>query len=230
MTPFQEAEDHFSAGIEAKHHNDLVKASGHFQAAIALNPHFAEACAELGAIGYALGNFEEATRLLQQAIALDPHPGNPHLFLALTLGELKQHDAAEVQFQKAIGISDSPAVAHAAYGNYLGALKRPEAEQAFKSALEHDPECVLALRDYARLLAACDRDDEAEALFRKALEIQPDNAPTNLRYGRFLSCFDRRLQEAVSFLRRALELDPRLQEAQEALDDMAEEQGLTGAP
>jgi protein O-GlcNAc transferase len=230
MTQFQDAEDCFKAGIEAKHHNDVVKAGGHFQAAIDLNPQYAEAHGELGAIAYALGNFEEATRLLQQAIDLDPHQGNPHLFLALTLGELQQHSAAESRFQKAIVISDTPAVAQAAYGNYLGVLKRPEAEQAFKSALEHDPECVLALRDYARLLASYDRDEEAEALFRKALHLKPDSAPTNLRYGRFLSCFDHRLLEAVSHLRRALELDPRLQEAQEALDDLAEEQGLAGAP
>lgn len=225
MTPFHEAEHRFKAGIDAKHHNDLVQAGGHFQAAIDLNPHYAEAYGELGAISYALGNFEDAAKQLRQAIDLDPPQGNPHLFLALTLGELKRHDDAEIEFQKAIVNSHAPAVAQAAYGNYLGSLQRPEAEQAFKSALEHDPECLLALRDYARLLASVGRDAEAEALFRKALEIQPDSAVTNLRFGRFLSGMADRLKEAVAHLRRALELDPGLREAQEALDDLAEELG-----
>jgi Tfp pilus assembly protein PilF len=106
-------------------------------------------------------------------------------------------------------------------------LKRPEAEQAFQSALEQDPECILALRDYARLLASYDRNDEAELHFRKALHLDPDSAPTNFRYGRFLSSFDHRCKEAVSHLQRALQLDPRLTEAQKILDDLAEDQGFT---
>ena len=230
MTPFHEAEHRFKAGIEAKHHNDLPTALGHFQAAVDLNPHYTEAYSEAGAIAYALGDFEGAVLQLRQAIHLDPHQGNPYLFLALTLGELKQHDEAEAQFQKAIGISDTPSVAQAVYANYLGAQKRPEAEQAFKDVLELDPDCVMAWRDYARLLASQDRDDEAETMFRKALEIQPDSPATHLQYGRFLSFFDHRLREGVSHLYRALELDPGLQEAQELLDVLAEEQGLAGGP
>jgi tetratricopeptide (TPR) repeat protein len=227
MSQFHEAEDRYKAGIEAKHYQDLPRASEHFRAAIALNPNHPEAYGELGAIAYALGNFEDAARHLRQAIDLDPHHGNAQLFLALTLGELKQHDAAEARFQMAILDSESPAVAYAAYGSYLGALSRPDAEQAFKSALERDPECILALRDYARLLASYDRNDEAEVLFKKALEIDPDNAPSNLRYGRFLSGFPHRCKEAVTHLRRALELDPGLAEAEDVLDALAEEQGLS---
>jgi tetratricopeptide (TPR) repeat protein len=227
MSQFHDAEDRFKAGIEAKHHQDLPRASEHFRAVLALNPNHPEAYAELGAIAYALGNFEDAAQQLQQAIDLDPHHGNAQLFLALTLGELKQHDAAEARFQMAILDSESPAVAYAAYGSYLGALSRPDAEQAFKSALERDPECILALRDYARLLASYDRNDEAEELFKKALQIDPDSAPTNLRYGRFLSGFDHRCKEAVAHLRRALELDPALVEAEDVLDALAEEQGLS---
>jgi tetratricopeptide (TPR) repeat protein len=225
MTQFQEAEDRFKAGIEAKHHRELTDAAQHFQAAIGLNPNFAEAYGELGAIRYAEGNNDDALELLRQAITLEPHLGNAHLFLALTLAEVKDHQAAESQFEKAILYSDQPAVAHAAFGNYLGVLKRPEAEQAFLSALEQDPECILALRDYARLLASQDRGEEAEAQFKKALQVDPDSAPTNFRYGKFLSCFDERCKEAVYHLRRALELDPRMTDAQEILDELAEEHG-----
>ena len=64
-------------------------------------------------------------------------------------------------------------------------------------------------------------------LFKKALQIDPDSAPTNLRYGRFLSGFNHRWAQAVPYLRRALELDPLLIEAQELLEDLAEEQGLS---
>lgn len=227
MNQFQEAEERTNAGIAAKHDQDLAKATEHFRAALNLNPDCTEACSELGAIEYSHGNFEEAVKLLRRAIALDADHGNAHLFLALTLGELKEDDAAESHFQKAILISHHPAVAHAAYGNFLGARKHPDAERAFQSALEVDPDCVLALRDYARLLTSRDRVPEAEALFRRALQIDPDNAATNLRYGRFLSGLDQRWEQAVPYLRRALELDPTLAEAQEALDELAEEQGLS---
>jgi len=227
MKPFQEAEERYTAGIEAKHDKDLAKAREHFQAALEINPDYPQACSELGALAYSEGNFEEAVRLLRQAIALDSDQGNAHLFLALTLGELNEDDAAEPHFQKAILASHHPAVAHAAYGNYLGVRKHPHAERAFQSALEIDPGCVLAIRDYARLLASYGRVDEADLLFKKALRIDPDSAPTNLRYGRFLSCLDHRWEQAVPYLRRALELDPTLVEAQEVLDDLAEEQGLS---
>lgn len=226
MTQFEDAEDRFKAGIHAKHHGDLAQAGEQFRAALALNPNHAQACSEWGAIEYSHGHFEEATRLLRQAIDLDPDQGHAHLFLALTLGELRENDAAESHFQKALLCGEMPAVTYAAYGNFLGALKRPDAEQAFKSALDQDPDCVLALRDYARLLASADRPAEAEALFKQALQVDPDNGATNLRYGRFLSGLEDRWKEAVSYLRRALELDPGLVEAQEALDDLAEEQGL----
>jgi tetratricopeptide (TPR) repeat protein len=221
MNQFQEADDRFKSGMDAKHHKHLAKASEHFQAAIALNPNHAGAYGELGAIAYFHGNFEDAARLLQQAIELDADLGNAHLFLALTLGEQGDHDAAESRFQKAILTSDQPAVTYAAYGTYLGEQKRPEAEQAFSSALERDPQCVMALRDYARLLASYDRDDEAEVLFKRALHTDPNSAATNFRFGSFLSCFDHRGPEAVSYLRRALVLDPTLTAAQEVLDDMA---------
>jgi len=226
MTQFQEAEDRFKAGIHAKHHGDLAKAGEQFKAAISLNPNHAQACSEWGAIEYSQGNFDAAKRLLRQAIDLDPDQGHSHLFLALTLGELREADAAESHFQKALLITEMPAVTYAAYGNFLGALKRPEAEQAFQSALDRDPDCVLALRDYARLLASLGREAEADALFRKALQIDPDNAASNLRYGRFLRSLSGRWKEAVTYLRRALELDPGLEEAREVLDDLAEEQGL----
>jgi len=221
MTQFQEAEERFNAGIEAKQHQDFAKATEQFLAAIALNPNHSGAYGEAGAISYALGSFDDAVRQLRQSLDLDPNQGNTRLFLALTLGELRQYDAADVEFQKAILDSEHPAVAYSAYGNFLGVLKRPEAEQAFKSALEQDPNCVLALRDYARLLVSRDRDAEGEALFKKALEVDPDSARTHLSYGTFLSHFEDRGKEAVAHLRRSLELDPRLTEAQEVLDDLA---------
>jgi Tfp pilus assembly protein PilF len=226
MNQFQEAEDRFKAGLHAKQHGDLARAGEEFKAAISLNPSHAQACSEWGAIEYSQGRFEAATGLLRQAIDLDPDQGHAQLFLALTLGELRDNDAAESHFQKALLIGEMPAVTYAAYGNFLGALKRPDAEQAFQSALERDPDCVLAIRDYARLLASLDRGAEAEDLFRKALQIDPDNAATNLRYGRFLRSLDGRWKEAVTHLRRALELDPGLDEARDVLDDLAEEQGL----
>jgi Tfp pilus assembly protein PilF len=71
------------------------------------------------------------------------------------------------------------------------------------------------------LLASYNRDDEAEVLFKRALQTDPNRAATNFRFGSFLSCFDHRGPEAVSYLRRALVLDPTLTAAQEVLDDLA---------
>jgi tetratricopeptide (TPR) repeat protein len=69
------------------------------------------------------------------------------------------------------------------YAN-LGALEQvrgraPEAEAAFKKAIEADPKSVIALLAYSNFLIAADRGQEAEASVKQALTIDPKNPLAN---------------------------------------------------
>lgn len=227
MTQFQEAEERFKAGLRTKHNPDLSEAWHHFEAATVLNPNFAAAYAEMGAINYAWCDSHGAVILLRKALALDPELPNANLFLALALGSLDEHEAAEAQFEKAILYSEHPQIAYTAYGDYLAQNKRPGAEEAFLKAFDHDPDCDLTSRDYARFLTRQGRAEEAETFFKKALQKNPDCPYNNEAYGRFLAFYDERCPEAVSLLRRALELKPDLKDAQDLLDEIANDLGLS---
>lgn len=85
----------------------------------------------------------------------------------------------------------------------------PKAKAAAEKALEMDPDLAEAHASLANLAAALFWDWEtAEREFRKALELNPDVALTRIRYGSNFLIPMGRTGEAVSELRRAVDLEP----------------------
>ena len=90
---------------------------------------------------------------------------------------------------------------------YLEQEKLPDLERALRSALEVNPGSV-PLRNWLAWVRDADGDpSEAEKLFRAALADEPDHLETLVNLGSLLIDVDR-LEEAVTLLRRALELEP----------------------
>ena len=103
----------------------------------------------------------------------------------------------------------------------LKAYQRPD--EAFRIGLiakEYALNATALSQDYWRgwaqlgvANALCGDYFSAESAFKKALEIAPNNSNTNYQWGAFLSHFPERRAEAISAVRRSLEINPENQEA-----------------
>ncbi|MBP6003879.1 MAG: winged helix-turn-helix domain-containing protein [Pyrinomonadaceae bacterium] len=100
---------------------------------------------------------------------------------------------------------------HAIYPNFTSVRSGeslPKARSAATRALELDGELAEAITVLAYVQAQYDRNwGEAEASYLRSLELNPNNANTRQWYGEFLA-FQNRIDESLSQLNRAIELDP----------------------
>jgi TolB-like protein/DNA-binding winged helix-turn-helix (wHTH) protein/thioredoxin-like negative regulator of GroEL len=124
-----------------------------YQKAINLDPHYADAYAELGMAQYYLGDYT---------------------------GDLALETSAEQAAQQAIEIDQHRASGYAVRG-YLRFNMRYDwigAEADFKQALALDPTDSRVFRRYASVLNQVGRTEEAAALLRKGIEQDPLDAST----------------------------------------------------
>jgi tetratricopeptide (TPR) repeat protein len=91
---------------------------------------------------------------------------------------------------------------------YRRARRFEEAEQALQRAREIDPKNLSILFQLGAVLERRGSHDEAETVFRAALEIEPDSAPVLNYLGYMNADRDVRVEEALEFIQRAVELDP----------------------
>jgi TolB-like protein/Flp pilus assembly protein TadD len=160
----------------------LGKAVDYFQQAIALDPGYGPAYAELSATYGSL--------VINSLI--DPKEGRRR---------------AEEMAQKALELDDSLAEAHLA----LAILKRDAwdwsaAERDFKRAIELNPNLARAHLAYSLYLANMGRHDEAIAESNRARELDPLSPRNNSHVG-YRLYFARRYDEAVESLQKTLELN-----------------------
>ena len=162
----------------------LRKAIERFQAAVRLDPLYADAYAAIagayGPLGY-VGYLppQEALEGMRDAVT------------------------------RALAIDDDLAEAHAARALLLAfhEWRLPDAEQAFRQALALDPDDATAHSWYAQYLSAMGRHNEALAESRRAIELDPLSLWINAAFGARLY-WARQFDEAIAQCRRTLELDP----------------------
>jgi Tfp pilus assembly protein PilF len=224
---FENSENRFREAIKAKKEGRRGEAIRLFRLTLVENPSHAEAHTELGWLLFGSGpSLEEPRRLLEEAVRLDPESSYAHLYLGVVLGKLYEPDLADFHFNRAIVLAEHPALCRATYGQYLGETGRLlEAERELSTAVQLDPNCVLAVTDYARLLSVQGEDGGAEAYFLWALSLDPDDKWSNHRYGEFLASIEGREKEAEKFLRRAVAVDPNYEDAQNDLKALMERLG-----
>ncbi len=160
----------------------LARSIEFFERAIARDPTFALACANLAMAHSQLAEhgaappgpaYARAAEMATRALELDPLLGAAHC----TIGHLKA----------------------------VRGLDWCGAEESFKRALELSPSDAHAYNLYGRLCSALERYDEAIALHRRARELDPlvhrmDPVTVLLRAGRY--------REAIADAEAAVELDP----------------------
>jgi DNA-binding winged helix-turn-helix (wHTH) protein/TolB-like protein/Tfp pilus assembly protein PilF len=160
------------------------KAIEHFEQAIDVDPSFAAAYAGIADCYSSLGWF----------MILPPNEAYPK---------------AKVAALKALEMDNELAEAHASIAwvalNYDWNFAA--AEQAFKRAIEREPNYATAHQWYAFNLMAMGRFNEAVAESKRASEIDPASLSINVAVGTALY-FSRRYAEAADQFRKSIELDP----------------------
>jgi TolB-like protein/tetratricopeptide (TPR) repeat protein len=168
----------------------LRKAIEYFEQAIEKDPTYALAWAGISDCYAALG--------MDRYAAIPPREAIPK---------------AKAAARKALDIDDGLAEAHTslAYARVLD-WEWEGSEEAFRRAIQLNPDYALAHHFYGFLLGARSRVDESLAEFRRALEIDPLSLIINADYGWAFYC-GHRYDEAIEQLTKTLDMDPRFPQA-----------------
>ena len=134
----------FNLGAVLRRLHETEEAEQSCRRALALNPRMADAHLELGNVLADLGKPEQAEACYRKAIELDSTLAPAHARLAEVLKMTLRLEEAEASYRAALALQPSAATFQA-LGGVLYELDRPlEAREAFRRALEVDPELVEA--------------------------------------------------------------------------------------
>ena len=193
-------------------------AAGDFSACVALEPNFSWAHFNRGLALAREGLLHDAKLAFDRTLELDPKLTEAHVNRALVELELDQTKAALADLKTALAMGCRELGVLAALGETLARLGRQEeAESVFQTLLQREPE-----RPIVRIARGISRLDYnpagAEADFQAALAENP-NEPMAL-YGLARLIRSRNRKQAISYLDRALDIDPGLADARQlrALD------------
>lgn len=153
-------------------------AESEFNAAIALDPAFAEAHNALGSALFNQDRYEEASAAYETAIKLDSSRSEYFLNLGIVHLAEGDHDAAVSQFEKALSVK--PGLAEAYYNiglaHYTAGRLGP-AREAYTRAVEEDPDLHPARFNLAVVLDILDEEAEALKQYERFIEIASEEFP-----------------------------------------------------
>jgi tetratricopeptide (TPR) repeat protein len=145
---------------------------------------------------------------VMQALALNPQFARAHAVLGLMETNAGNFDAAETSLDRAIRFEPTLAPAYIWLGNLYGLTGRLQKEiEAFARAYELEPLWPLAGVNYAGQLIMRGQTDEALAVIQNMVRHHPDSQQAVALEGG-IHWTAGRLAEALTYLERALALDP----------------------
>ena len=203
------------------------KAKAEFEATVALDPKHVEARYALvqfyaGAPEMMGGSYDDAFAQAKAIKAIDPIVG--HRAYAFVYTQQKKLDLAKQEYVVAIREQPDSPKAHSYFGQYLANTEKNYATAAaeFETALKVDPSYMAALYHLGRTAALADSNlARGETALKQYLDYTPkENEPTLARAHLFLGAVyekEGKSAEAKRSYQKALELNPGLKEASEAL-------------
>ena len=154
---------------------DKEKAEIAYLDAIRQDPYLPQPYFNLANLYYSNGNLQGAKEQFEKVIELDPNAGDTYYSLGLLLAEMEDLEGSEVNLGKAAKLTGDPN--H--YYNWaltLQNLDRPkETENAYKIALQINPDSERFLYALAIFYIQQSRKQEAQAVVMKLLQINPQN-------------------------------------------------------
>jgi TolB-like protein/Tfp pilus assembly protein PilF len=165
---------------------DIRKAIDAFTTATRIDPHYAEAWANLSNAWSDLGQeflsgaaaqaaYAQARAAVNTALALSPDLANAHSAKGnLLLSADSNWSGAESELRRALQLEPTLAAAQGNLGAVLGTLGHPQAAADLtRQALATDPLYAFWSDQLSRFLGMLGRLDDAESAERKAIELQP---------------------------------------------------------
>ncbi|WP_067737526.1 O-linked N-acetylglucosamine transferase, SPINDLY family protein [Novosphingobium naphthalenivorans] len=185
----------------------------------------------------------DAARAIYRKV-LDKHPRNPRARAALAALEAANNNPSQQQFDAMVAAYKSGRMSDAAqqghtlaeafprsHGvhNLLGAAllalnDNAGAEQAFRRAIEADPNHPASYNNLAISLRKQDRPDEAEAIYREVIARKPDYADAQYNLGNLLQIAERD-EEAAEHFAATIRIDPGYVEAHYNLGNLLAKTG-----
>jgi serine/threonine protein kinase/TolB-like protein/Tfp pilus assembly protein PilF len=205
---------HYEYGKRSR--DGLNQASAYFQQAIALDPSYALAYAELASTygwqafwGYlpARETYPKAIAAANRAIGLDEKSADAHRALAdAALFYQWNWSLCEQELSRALALDPSNGDAHRAYGTFLSTLRRfDESISELKRGEELDPLSPTYPAVLGVTLFNVGRYDEAAAALTKALALDPNLVIAHI-YLAWLCGFTGKGDLAIAESRRSIEL------------------------
>jgi tetratricopeptide (TPR) repeat protein len=155
----------------------IGEARAELDEALRLNPEFAEAYLNRGAIEFSTSQIPAAQADFARAVRFGPLQAAAHLNLAAADVALGRNAEALPELQEALRLRPDYPEAYYYLGNALQALGRlPEAAAAFTELLRLSPRDADAEDYLGTVYAALGRDDLAMDHFRRAIALNPNQA------------------------------------------------------
>ncbi len=163
----------------------------------------------MGRIEMESKHYQEAIRLFKRIIAQDEKNKYAWLFLAFTQSDLGAADSAEATYQQAVRIFPDDAMLWSFYGlNLQQQEKYSEAIQAFRRALQLEPDNRNALTNLPIVYESLKMFAQCDSVYEIALQHFPDDPLLLNNYSYSLAERGLRLNEALQMARKALQKRP----------------------
>jgi tetratricopeptide (TPR) repeat protein len=191
---------------------------------ISQEPRYADAYTNIGEASRRLGEVAAAKQAHEKALQLNPRLQEAKLGLALVEQQSGDSKAAIEKIQEIVAQKES-ATAYFYQGTALHQqAKLPEAETAFRKALEQDPSYAEARVNLGLILNQQGKFDAAVNEFKQAIRNKPKLAEAHFNLGVTLQA-QGQLEPAIAAYREAINIDPNNAEANYNLGIALNKQG-----
>jgi len=212
-----------SWGIACRSQGDLKTAKGLFCYAIFLDPWYAAAYSNMSTVFLAEGNYDLAIDNISKAINLEPEVPEYRNNLGAIYRKKGQLQEAVKEFMIAIWIKPDFMEAYNNLGNALKDQgKYDKAIKTFKRCIELKPDSAEVFTNLGTVYRKANLDQEAIDAFSQALEINPALALPHLHLALIYLSTEEDNSQALYHLRRTIELDPFLPQADSIRAKIAE--------
>jgi tetratricopeptide (TPR) repeat protein len=208
---------------------DIDAARRHYRRALELNDRAAQTIVNLGQLSAREKDWTTALRYADEAIAIDPDIAEAHANRGQALYNLRRFDEAKPALERALDLNAGLLTAC----GQLGAIAAIEGRHAdavvhYETLLHWEPGDRTAMIELGRSLAALGRLDDAAARFERAIAAGPRTPLAARAHVRFAEALEAAQQpgDALEHYRTALEILPRLPQAQQGVDRLSG--GATG--
>ncbi len=171
-----EARSAYEAGVKSISEGRVSLGLASLRQAVEVDPTNALYHNAVGAVLLNVGRAPDAQVEFQKAVELDPTYGDAYHNLGSSLAEQGQWEEAIAAYKKALAqpVYASPESTYNNLGYAYWALdRRPEAEEAFRAALQLEPKLVPSHFWLGVLLQKEGRGDEARQHLRAARDLEP---------------------------------------------------------